>query len=120
MTAGDLSSEERLALQRLYDALAEIREIAQHMPVAQVMAFILVALHEGRSLGELAKLDGSKLATLSRRMLDLGDRNRRMEEGYKLIIQQQNPINLRENQYLLAERGKGLLKTMLKHLKRVR
>ena len=118
MATSDLGADERQSLQRLYDSLAEIREIAQHMPVAQVMALLLVALHEGKSLGELARLDGANLATLSRRMLDLGERNRRMEPGYMLIEQRQNPLNLRENQYTLSLKGKHLIKGILKKLTR--
>lgn len=118
MVTSELGADERQALQRLYDSLGEIREIAQHMPVAQVMALLLVALHEGKSLGELARLDGAQLATLSRRMLDLGDRNRRMEEGYKLVEQRQNPLNLRENQYALSARGRNLIKAILKKMSR--
>lgn len=118
MTQADFVSEERQALQRLYDGLSEVREISQHMPVSQLMALLLVALHEGKSLGDLARLDGANLATLSRRMLDLGVRNRRMEPGYMLVDQRQNPLNMRENQYALSLKGRHLIKAVLKKLTR--
>lgn len=117
---GTMEDEDRLALQRLYGALTEVKGISVHMPVGQLMAFLIVALHEGKPMKELTKLADSNISTMSRQLIDLGARNRRMEPGYMLIEQRQNPMNLRENQYSVTLKGAQLLKGMLKHLKRAK
>lgn len=116
MTAKDLEPEDRRQLQALYNALEEVRVIAQQMPIQQAMALILVALHEGKSLRELTDLMGCKMPTLSRQMIDLGIRNRRMEPGYQLVESRQDPLEYRKNQYTLTVRGKHVIKAMLKAL----
>ena len=69
---------------------------------------------------DLAKIADSNISTMSRQLIDLGSRNRRMEPGYMLIEQRQNPMNLRENQYSVTLKGNPLLKGILKHLKRTK
>lgn len=115
-----MEDEDRQALQRLYAALDEVKGISIHMPVGQLMAFIVVALNEGKPMKELAKIADSNISTMSRQLIDLGSRNRRMEPGYMLIEQRQNPMNLRENQYSVTLKGNHLLKGILKHLKRTK
>lgn len=109
---------ERQALQRLYYALEEIKGIAAHMPVGQIMALLLVSLHENKPMKELASLADTNISTISRQLIDLGARNRRMEPGYGLIDQRQNPMNLRENRYTLTLKGNHLIKGILKQLTR--
>lgn len=115
-----MEDEDRQALQRLYAALDEVKGISLHMPIGQLMAFLVVALNEGKSMKELTKIANSNISTMSRQLIDLGQRNRRMEPGYMLIEQRQNPMNLRENQYSVTLKGNHLLKGILKHLKRTK
>lgn len=115
-----MEDEDRQALQRLYAALDEVKGISIHMPIGQLMAFLIVALNEGKPMKDLAKLADSNISTMSRQLIDLGQRNRRMEPGYMLIEQRQNPMNLRENQYSVTLKGNHLLKGILKHLKRTK
>src|SRR3546814_8246995 len=71
-------------------------------------SFVDVALNEGKSLGELAELVGSNASTVSRHLLDLGERNRRMEPGYGLVDRRVDPMELRKNSYFLTPKGKAL------------
>lgn len=119
-TVGTMEDEDRQALQRLYAALDEVKGISIHMPVGQLMAFLVVAMNEGKAMKDLVKIADSNVSTMSRQLIDLGQRNRRMEPGYMLIEQRQNPMNLRENQYSVTLKGAHLLKAILKHLKRVK
>src|SRR3546814_13689791 len=67
-------------------ALLQVRAaIGPTIPTQLVQTFVDVALNEGKSLGELAELVGSNASTVSRHLLDLGERNRRMEPGYGLV-----------------------------------
>lgn len=112
----ELESEERMDIRRVLESLNEIRMISAQMSISQVMSFLTVALNEGKSLKELAELMDCKMNTMSRQLIDLGPRNRRMEEGYQLIQSRQDPFEYRKNQYTLTPRGRHLIKAILKHM----
>src|SRR3546814_20819130 len=83
-------------------ALLQVRAaIGPTIPTQLVQTFVDVALNEGKSLGELAELVGSNASTVSRHLLDLGERNRRMEPGYGLVDRRVDPMELRKNSYFL-------------------
>ena len=48
------------------------------------------------------------MATMSTNLLDIGDRNRHMEEGFGLVTARNNPMNLREKEYFLTDKGRAL------------
>ena len=75
--------------------------------------FVTVLLNEGKSLTELAEIMGSSVPTASRNVLDLGDRNRKKEEGYKLVKSTPDPMNLRQNRYALTPKGRLLADQLL-------
>lgn len=111
-----LTSKDRKNLRCLYQVLEEFKKISPTMPVQQILAFIDVALHEGTSLKELVQLSQVKTATMSRHLIDLGPRNRRMEPGYQLIDCRQDPMELRKNQYTLSDRGKYLINNIARKM----
>jgi DNA-binding MarR family transcriptional regulator len=86
------------------------------IPLAMAEAFLLVALNEGKSLRELCAISGQPQSTMSRHLLDLGDRNRRMEPGLGLVEWRLHPRELRRKQYLLSPKGRKLLQDILGHL----
>lgn len=100
-------------MQNMKLALHHMREqTAPQLPVQVVEAFLLVAKNEGRSLQDLAELADAQMSTMSRQLLDLGERNRKMEEGFKLVKSEQNPMNLRSNMYSLTPKGRLLLRDL--------
>lgn len=104
----DMSREEAQALRRALKLLEQFEEYNPNMPIQIARAFLLTSLHEGRSLRELTDLSDQKLSTMSRHMLDLGERNRNMKEGYKLVEATVDPYELRKKQYRLTRRGRAL------------
>lgn len=86
--------------------------IDPNVPTQLVQAFVLVAMNEGKSLTELAKLAGSSASTASRHLLDLGERNRKKEPGYGLVNRQNDPMSLRTNIYTLTARGRLVATTL--------
>lgn len=58
------------------------------------------------SLQELADMSGIRKATMSRYLLDLSDKLRTGDNGYKLINRDIDPEELRRNMYTLAPRGR--------------
>lgn len=106
------TSEEKRAqgIKRLDKAIRQCRmAIDPLVPTQMVQAFLTVAANEGCTLTEIADRLETNLSTASRQLLDLGDRNRKMQEGYKLIDRETDPMNLRVNRYTLTRKGRMLI-----------
>jgi hypothetical protein len=80
-----ISDDERISLRNLMAALQPFRELSERLPLSMVMAFLGVALKEGRSLAEYAADAGFSLSVASRLFADLGGVNRWGEVGFGLI-----------------------------------
>ena len=105
-------------LRKLYRALRIVRTaIDPLVPTQMVQAFLAVALTEGHTLTEIAEVLGTNISTASRQLLDLGERNRRMEPGYQLVESRADPMNLRTNRYTLSPKGRMLAKELVDILK---
>ncbi len=81
-------------------------------PVTLLNAFLLVCLEEGLSVEEYAARGKIPYVTMSRHLLDLGDRNRKGEKGMGLVTARANPLNRRQREYVLTERGRLLAEKM--------
>lgn len=113
-----MKDETLMAVRRLERALRQVRTaIDPLVPTQVVQAFLAVAVNEGRTLTELAEALGTNVSTASRQLLDLGDRNRKMEDGYKLVDRQADPMNLRVNRYTLTPKGKLLIQELAEIMK---
>lgn len=99
---------EAAAIKRALSVLEPFRSIRQTMPLQYVRAFLLVAAEEGLSVGEYAERAGVSMSVMSRHLLDIGERNRHMEEGFGLIMSKPNPTELRKNEIYLTAKGKAL------------
>lgn len=108
-----IEEDDLTAVKRLERALRQVRtSIDPLVPTQVVQAFLAVAANEGKTLTELAEVLGTNLSTASRQLLDLGDRNRKMEQGYMLVDRQVDPMNLRINRYTLTPKGRLLIKEL--------
>lgn len=110
-----MSDERReKGVKRLDQAMRQVRtSIDPLVPTQMVQAFLTVAANEGCTLTEIAEKLGTNLSTASRQLLDLSDRNRKMQEGYKLVERQADPTNLRVNRYTLTPKGKLLVNELV-------
>lgn len=104
-----LSDDERAAVRSLMGSLEPFRALRATMPLQYVIAFLLVAEEEGLGVGEYAQRAGVAVSVMSRHLLDIGDRNRHMEEGFGLVTYRANPTNLRQHEYMLTDKGRALL-----------
>lgn len=93
--------------------LTTFRSVNSLMTIQAAHTFLLVALHEGRSLTELATLSGYKLPTVSRTLLDLGVRNRRREPGWGLVETVVDPMELRRKSVRLTNKGRAIINQVL-------
>lgn len=107
------TDDEEVGIKRLERALRQVRTaIDPTVPTQLVQAFLAVGLHEGQTLTELADLLGTNISTASRQLLDLGERNRKMEPGYGLVDRKVDPMNLRVNRYTLTPKGRLLIREL--------
>lgn len=96
------------ALEAFLNALGQFTSIDPNMPVQQIRAFVLVALHEHEHLGtmDLASRSGINNTVLSRYLSDLGNTtNRYDKEGAGLIYQEMDVKDKRTRKAYLTEAG---------------
>lgn len=120
-TAGfrqSLSDDDKEHIERLLAALEPFRNLRPTMPLQYVVAYLLACLHEGEGVTELAERAGVGQSVMSRHLLDIGDRDRHMEEGFGLITQRADPMNLRKHQVILSPKGKGFANQIIRALTR--
>jgi DNA-binding MarR family transcriptional regulator len=85
-----------------------------NIPLRCVQALFLVAQREGRSVSDYAQLAEMPASTMSRNLLDIGERNRHMEPGFGLVVGKRNPENLRELEYFLSVKGRALVRKVIR------
>src|SRR5512139_539597 len=84
------------------------KDIRHTMPFQYVLTFMMVALDEGKSIGEYAVKSGVSPSVMSRHVLDIGMRQRNMEPGFDLVTTKPNIHNLREHSVWLTDKGRAL------------
>lgn len=112
-----LNDTDRAKLNNLVRSLSTFRLLSERMPLNYVMSFLAVAQEEGLSVSDYAERLGLSISTMSRHLLDIGERNRTMDPGHGLIFHRANPNELRKHQYFLTTKGKTLLGQILRELK---
>lgn len=114
---GGLGDDELSAAGRLLGALEPFRALRPTMPLQYVTTFLLVALNEGKSVTEYAEMAGVSKSVMSRHILDIGERDRYMEEGFGLITYRPNPMELRRHEVFLTDKGRAVLHQISRQLK---
>jgi DNA-binding MarR family transcriptional regulator len=114
----DLEPEDDKDLDKL-EGVAELfaTSMSPTMPMQLYRTFLMIIRNEGKSLSEIADIIGTNSSTASRHLLDLGERNRKMEPGYMLVESRADPMNLRRKVYTLTPKGKLLARSILKKMK---
>jgi DNA-binding MarR family transcriptional regulator len=110
MTARRLSQELSEAAQDCMEALHFMlrpffKEFRNDMPAQLISTFATIARHPGKSVKEYADMEGVSKSVMSRHILDLGERNRRMEPGFGLVQATPAPMELRRHIVTLTPKG---------------
>ena len=113
-----LNAEDKAELKKLLTALESFRELRPTMPLQYIVTYLLVALDEGDGPSDYAKRAGVSNSVMSRHLLDIGERDRYGEDGFGLITQRQDPMELRRHQAMLSDRGKGLAHKLIRALRK--
>jgi DNA-binding MarR family transcriptional regulator len=112
--AKGLNDAEKTAVKTLMGALEPFRAIRGTMPLQYVTAFLLVAEEEGLGVSDYARRAGVSLSVMSRHLLDIGERNRGMDEGFGLVTYRANPNELRKHEYMLTDKGRAVAHQILR------
>lgn len=110
------TEDQNRTLGRLFNAIDAFRAEGTELSIEQAQLLVLVALNEGASLRDLQEKTQWRMSTMSRYLLDLGARNRKMEPGFGLIDSRQSPLELRRNEYRLTPKGREVLSRVLRQL----
>jgi DNA-binding MarR family transcriptional regulator len=95
-----------------------VEEVRRDLPTQLLRMFLLIAQYPGRSVKEYAEYAGVAQSVASRHILDLGQRNRRMEDGFDLVEARPAPRELRRHEVYLTHKGASLLRKMKLALER--
>lgn len=104
-----LTDEARQAAKALRLALEPFVALNPTIPASYIISFLAVAEKEGQPVNEYAKEIGVYKAVMTRHLLDLGERDRRGEEGMNVIEQRRDKQDLRINRSFISEKGAALL-----------
>lgn len=97
--------------------LEEFRELNPNMPVAQIQAFLMVALDIGLGMTEISEAIDIKNSTASRYLLEMGPRRIDGDGSFGLVDRGVDPQNTRKARYTLSRKGKRLIEAVVDHLK---
>jgi DNA-binding MarR family transcriptional regulator len=114
----ELTAHERKLGLNLLGALECFRELRRTMPLQYVVAFLLVALDEGKTIGEYALKADVSPSVMSRHILDIGPQNRDREPGFGLVVSKTNHMNRREHTVHLSDAGRALYRRLVKQVDR--
>lgn len=110
-----MTDDELKLLFRLSRLLGQGQEtLGRDASLQMMQALLLVAQNEGLSLTDLCDLAGVAQSTMSRHLLDLGERNRLREPGLGLLVGKTDLQDSRRKRYTLTPKGRKVVRDFLK------
>lgn len=103
-----LDDLEKRALMRTLEVLELFRAEKPQFTIGQMIAFLRVALEEGKGVSQYADEDNSSLSVMSRHLLDIGLKLRNNDPGLGLVEVRANPMSLRDRPHYLSSKGAKL------------
>jgi DNA-binding MarR family transcriptional regulator len=105
--------EEKEVLVALLKALKPFRDLDSTMPLQYVTAFLQVAIKEGETVSEYAKLLGASQSLMTRHLADIGKINRYHKAGYDLVEAKSDVLDRRTKRNQLTTKGHRLVGQLL-------
>src|SRR4051812_45208910 len=100
-TAHEPKKDELSKLSCLLTALERFRELHPQMTLHQAVAFLHVALDDGRSVSAYAAKIGVSHSVMSRHLLDIEQQNGKRDPGLGLVAGTACPTDLKVREYTL-------------------
>jgi DNA-binding MarR family transcriptional regulator len=110
--------DEKAVLAGLLKALQPFHELDSTMPLQYVTAFLQVAIKEGQTVSEYAKILGTSQSLMTRHLADIGQINRYHEAGYDLVEAKNDLMDRRTKRNQLTAKGQRLVGQLLGALTR--
>lgn len=98
--------------ERLTRAIEVFREFDAGFPTSYAVAFLYVAMEQGKGVSEYARDMGVVQPVASRVLLEIGAKSRSGGEGLGLIEQDFAPNSLRSKQLFLTAKGRQLARKL--------
>jgi DNA-binding MarR family transcriptional regulator len=114
----ELPNDDVAAIKTLLGALDPFFGLSGRLPARAVQAFLLVASDQGHSVDDYAKRARMSPNTMSRNLADISEHNRYNEPGYALVYRRENPLNRREREFRLSDKGRTLARKIALRLGR--
>lgn len=105
--------DDRRHLDKVSGLFQAFRQLDPTMPLQIAYTFILCAIYEGESIGDIARRAGFATSTTSRHILDLGEYDRVKRPGYQLVETVIDPMELRRKTVRLTPKGRNLLNQII-------
>src|SRR5579872_2063557 len=118
VTPKKITDDELSAVRGLSGAMDAFFALRGTMPAQYIKAFLLVAEEQGLGVGDYAKRAGVSVSVMSRHLLDIGERDRNMEDGLGLVTYRSNPMELRKHEYYLTDKGRALVHRITRSLQK--
>jgi DNA-binding MarR family transcriptional regulator len=113
-----ISNADKATLLNMQAALKPFFELRDTMPLQYVTAFLLVAVKEGQTVGELATRAGIAPSLMTRHLADLSQINRYHGDGHDLIAKKDDPKDKRIKRQHLTVSGHRVVGQILGALTR--
>lgn len=104
-----MEADEQAVVRRLDKALAVFLKENPLITVSALSTFLSLAMKEGVGPTEISKRLGIPLATASRHLLDMSERNRKAEPGLGWVERRSSDKSLAALEYTLSPKGKSLI-----------
>jgi DNA-binding MarR family transcriptional regulator len=103
-------SDDQHSTRDVMSGLLKVVEQFEMLPATYISAFLVIARDPGHSVDTYAKALGIAPATMSRRLIDLGEQQSRCRKraGHCLIESRRNPVDRRLVEIQLSPKGKAL------------
>jgi DNA-binding MarR family transcriptional regulator len=92
--------------------LSRVRELDPVMPAQQIQVLLIVALHPGTTIAEIATRTGHQPSSASRCVSALGTRQATREPGLGLVVAEEDPKDRRHKRVRLTPAGERFINTL--------
>jgi|SRR5579883_1489474 len=111
-----VNEEMRHAARALRLALEPFLQMRSTIPASYIVAFLRVVEEEAKGVTEYAQDAQTSKTVMTRYLLDLGERDRHGEEGFKLIDQQRDDNDRRVHRAYVTPKGAATMNAVRRTL----